>query len=148
MNIFFSPASEQHQKKEKAKARELRQSSWWKQTLGRGICYHCEQRFPPKDLTMDHLIPISRGGKSDKKNCVPSCKECNTKKGYKTRAEMVMEEMAQVDHRNGQEISSDGECNNDDSMSLSDPEATDPKEADSESAPKEEISNSNKQEEE
>lgn len=42
---------------------------------------------------MDHLIPIARGGKSSKTNCVPSCKDCNTKKGYKTRAEMAMEEL-------------------------------------------------------
>lgn len=42
---------------------------------------------------MDHLIPIARGGKSNKNNCVPSCKDCNTKKGYKTRAEMALEEL-------------------------------------------------------
>lgn len=42
---------------------------------------------------MDHLIPIARGGKSTKNNCVPSCKDCNSKKGYKTRAEMAMEEL-------------------------------------------------------
>ena len=87
------PASPEHQKKEKAKARELRISNWWKQQLGKGLCYHCEQRFSPALLTMDHLIPIARGGKSDKKNCVTSCKDCNSKKGHKTRAEMAMEEL-------------------------------------------------------
>lgn len=92
-DYFFTPASEAHKKKEKAKARELRASAWWKGQLGKGICYHCEQKFKPIDLTMDHLIPIARGGKSDKKNCVPSCKDCNTKKGYKTRAEMAMEDL-------------------------------------------------------
>ena len=92
-DYYFAPASEAHKKKEKAKAKELRESIWWKQQLGKGICYHCEQKFKPTELTMDHLIPIARGGKSDKKNCVPCCKDCNTKKGYKTRAELVMEEM-------------------------------------------------------
>jgi 5-methylcytosine-specific restriction endonuclease McrA len=29
---------------------------------------------------MDHIVPISRGGKSVKGNVVPSCKECNNKK--------------------------------------------------------------------
>jgi 5-methylcytosine-specific restriction endonuclease McrA len=29
---------------------------------------------------MDHVVPISRGGKSTKGNIVPACKECNTKK--------------------------------------------------------------------
>lgn len=43
---------------------------------------------------MDHLIPIARGGKSDKKNCVPSCKDCNTKKGRKTRAELALDELS------------------------------------------------------
>ena len=92
-DIYFTPASEVHKKKEKEKAKVLRQGSWWKQLLGKGTCYHCEQKFTPMELTMDHLIPIARGGKSDKKNCVPSCKDCNTKKGYKTRAEMAIDEL-------------------------------------------------------
>jgi 5-methylcytosine-specific restriction protein A len=94
MDYFFTPASPEHQKREKAKARELRLSQWWKQELGKGVCYHCGNRFKPTELTMDHLIPIARGGKSTKNNCVPSCKDCNTKKGHKTRAEMAMEEVS------------------------------------------------------
>ncbi len=96
MDEYFAPASEEHQKREKAKARELRQSSWWRQQVGKGICYHCEAQFPPKELTMDHLVPIARGGKSTKNNCVPSCKDCNSKKGYKTRAEMAMDEIKKI----------------------------------------------------
>lgn len=92
-DIYFTPASESHKKKEKEKARLLRQGSWWKQVLGKGTCYHCEKKFKSDELTMDHLIPIARGGKSDKKNCVPCCKECNSKKGYKTRAELAIEEL-------------------------------------------------------
>lgn len=93
MSDFYVPASPQHQKKEKAKAQELRNSQWWRQTLGQGVCYHCGQKFKPEELTMDHLIPIARGGKSTKNNCVPSCKPCNTKKGSKTTVELVMEQM-------------------------------------------------------
>lgn len=89
----FAPASDAHRRKEKAKAQELRNSQWWKQVLGRGTCYHCEEKFRPQELTMDHLIPIARGGMTSKNNCVPSCKACNTKKGYKTRAEIAMEEL-------------------------------------------------------
>ena len=91
--LYFAAASSEHQKREKAKARELRASAWWKNQLGKGVCYHCEGRFKPVELTMDHLIPIARGGKSDKNNCVPSCKECNSKKGHKTRAEMALDEL-------------------------------------------------------
>ncbi|MNL26020.1 HNH endonuclease [compost metagenome] len=93
MDEFFAAAPPEHQKREKAKARELRTSQWWKQELGKGLCYHCGQRFKPAELTMDHLIPIARGGKSTKNNCVTSCKLCNTKKGHKTRAEMALEEL-------------------------------------------------------
>lgn len=89
--MYFTPASDAHKKREKEKAKLLRQGNWWKQLVGKGNCYHCEQKFLSEELTMDHLIPIARGGKSDKKNCVCSCKACNTKKGYKTRAEMAME---------------------------------------------------------
>lgn len=31
---------------------------------------------------MDHLVPLSRGGKSSRNNVVPACKECNSRKKY------------------------------------------------------------------
>ena len=49
---------------------------------GRGVCYYCKRRFPPKELTMDHIVPIIRGGFTRKGNVVPCCKECNNKKKY------------------------------------------------------------------
>lgn len=88
---YFAVSSEEHQKREKAKGYELRKTQWWRQQVGPGICYHCKQKFASSDLTMDHLIPISRGGKSSKNNCVPSCKECNSKKGYKTNFDLALE---------------------------------------------------------
>ena len=93
MVLYFQSSSIEHQKREKVKAQKLRASRWWKNQLGRGVCYHCEKRFHPFELTMDHLIPIARGGMSDKNNVVPSCKECNTKKGSKTRAEIALSEL-------------------------------------------------------
>ncbi len=74
--------------RERSKARALRAGSWWKQQVGKGICYHCEQRFSKDQLTMDHLIPMSRGGRSTKKNIVVSCKQCNSLKKNLTVAEM------------------------------------------------------------
>ncbi|MCF8024919.1 MAG: HNH endonuclease [Desulfobacteraceae bacterium] len=71
---------EEEIKKEKAKARRLRASQWWKRKCARGICHWCGRRVPPKELTMDHIVPVSRGGKSTRGNLVPSCKECNTGK--------------------------------------------------------------------
>jgi len=34
----------------------------------------------PKALTMDHIVPIARGGRSTKSNVVPACKTCNNAK--------------------------------------------------------------------
>ncbi len=82
LNCDFYPVDEEHLKREKSKARELRNSQWWKNLRGKGVCYYCKHRFPPKTLTMDHVIPISRGGKSKKSNIVSCCKECNNKKKY------------------------------------------------------------------
>ncbi len=67
-------------KRERHRARELRESQWWKRRLAKGSCHYCRRQFPPRELTMDHIIPVSRGGKSTKGNVVPSCKECNNTK--------------------------------------------------------------------
>lgn len=65
---------------EKRKARELRGSQWWKRRCAKGLCHWCGRTVPAKDLTMDHIVPVSRGGKSTKSNTVPACKACNNKK--------------------------------------------------------------------
>ena len=62
-------------KRERSKARELRESQWWKRRQAKGDCYYCGRPTAPKNLTMDHIVPISRGGKSIKGNVVPCCKE-------------------------------------------------------------------------
>jgi two-component system phosphate regulon sensor histidine kinase PhoR len=67
-------------KTERRKARELRASQWWKRRCAKGLCYYCGAPTPPGELTMDHIVPIARGGKSTKGNIVPACKECNNKK--------------------------------------------------------------------
>ena len=53
---------------EKRKAKELRKSTWWRKKSSSGICYYCGKKFLPYKLTMDHIIPISRGGKSERIN--------------------------------------------------------------------------------
>ncbi len=67
---------------EKQKARDLRKTPWWKNKISSGKCHYCGKVFPPTELTMDHKIPLARGGKSEKENLVPACKECNNKKKY------------------------------------------------------------------
>ncbi len=79
MDTFFL-IDEAGLKKQRDKARQLRCSQWWKRKRSTGICHYCRKQFPPKELTMDHIIPLARGGKSEKFNLVPCCKACNTKK--------------------------------------------------------------------
>lgn len=80
--IFFCTVDEAHIKREKARARELRASQWWKRKRSTGRCHYCGGRFNPTDLTMDHLVPVVRGGRSVPGNLVPACKECNNRKKY------------------------------------------------------------------
>jgi 5-methylcytosine-specific restriction enzyme A len=80
---FLVEVSEEQIRREREKARQLRQSPWWKRKRAAGLCHHCGKKFPVKQLTMDHLLPIARGGKSTKGNLVPSCKQCNSERKYR-----------------------------------------------------------------
>jgi 5-methylcytosine-specific restriction endonuclease McrA len=82
MEYFYTDVPEDVIKLEKAKARELRQSQWWKRKRASGICHYCGRKFPPQELTMDHIVPIIRGGTSTKGNVVPACKDCNNRKKH------------------------------------------------------------------
>lgn len=84
MNDYFitTDVTEQEVKRERDKARELRRSRWWRNRLARGVCHFCSGSFSPEELTMDHLVPVTRGGKSTPGNVVPACKECNSRKKY------------------------------------------------------------------
>lgn len=44
-------------------------------------CAYCEERFDYRDLTLDHVIPRSRGGVTSWTNTVSACAHCNRKKG-------------------------------------------------------------------
>jgi len=46
-------------------------------------CQYCLKRFPRKELTLDHVIPTSKGGGTHWENIVAACGPCNTKKGDK-----------------------------------------------------------------
>jgi len=77
---FAYDLEEQDLKHERHRARELRETQWWKRRVAKGICHYCGRPTSPKKLTMDHVVPISRGGKSTKGNLVPCCKACNSAK--------------------------------------------------------------------
>ena len=80
---FLVEVSEEEIRRERQKARKLRESQWWKRKRAAGVCHHCGGKFAPKELTMDHLVPVIRGGKSTKGNLVPSCKSCNSARKHR-----------------------------------------------------------------
>ena len=79
-----------HVARERDRARKLRKSAWWQRKTGTGLCSYCGQEFDPRLLTMDHVVPVARGGRSVKGNVVPSCKGCNTSKKLLTPAELLL----------------------------------------------------------
>ncbi|OLD37317.1 MAG: HNH endonuclease [Candidatus Rokubacteria bacterium 13_1_40CM_2_68_8] len=80
MSEPYVPVEPEALRRERAKARELRQSQWWKRRVADGVCYYCRRSIGHRALTMDHLVPLGRGGRSTRGNVVPACKECNSKK--------------------------------------------------------------------
>ncbi|GAC1395994.1 MAG: HNH endonuclease [Pyrinomonadaceae bacterium] len=53
-------------------------------------CQYCAKHLPPSDLTLDHVLPRSRGGESSWDNLVACCKKCNHRKGNRTPEESDM----------------------------------------------------------
>ena len=77
---FIPEVDEATLRREKARARELRQSAWWRRRIAAGVCHYCGRAVGPRALTLDHVVPLIRGGRSVRANMVASCKECNSKK--------------------------------------------------------------------
>jgi 5-methylcytosine-specific restriction endonuclease McrA len=67
-------------RRERDKARALRRSQWWRNRIATGLCHYCGRQVAPAELTLDHLLPLVRGGHSTRGNCVPACKTCNSAK--------------------------------------------------------------------
>ena len=79
-DIWYWPPDPEDLKRERRKARELKQSQWWKNRRAYNHCHYCEREVSARELTMDHIVPLARGGKTTKSNVVPCCKECNEQK--------------------------------------------------------------------
>lgn len=54
------------------------------------MCQYCQGAFTTQKLTIDHVIPTSRGGTNSWNNCVTSCEPCNAKKSNRTPQECGM----------------------------------------------------------
>ena len=44
------------------------------------MCHYCRRQVGTRALTLDHVVPLVRGGRSVRANMVPCCKVCNAKK--------------------------------------------------------------------
>lgn len=53
-------------------------------------CQYCDVKLPPRAITIDHVIPKSKGGPTSWRNCVVCCLECNLRKGPRTPVEADM----------------------------------------------------------
>ncbi len=82
MGEFIIELTEEEIRRERDKSRDLRRTRWWRNRLAQGVCYYCNRKFSPEELTMDHIVPVTRGGKASRNNVVPACKECNSRKKY------------------------------------------------------------------
>ena len=79
---FIREVSDAEIRRERARARELRAGAWWRRRLAQGRCGYCGRPTSPRELTMDHRVPLVRGGRSTRSNLVPACKACNSAKQY------------------------------------------------------------------
>jgi 5-methylcytosine-specific restriction endonuclease McrA len=59
----------------------------------RNTCQYCAQVLPSTELTLDHVVPRSRGGSSTWENLVACCHDCNHRKGNRLPAEAGMKLM-------------------------------------------------------
>lgn len=58
------------------------------------LCLYCGKHLPDSELTRDHLVPVSRGGRDVWLNVVTACRRCNQHKGNRRLEECGMELLA------------------------------------------------------
>jgi hypothetical protein len=56
----------------------------------RYVCAYCGERWPIDELTREHIIPVSRGGRDTWMNCITACRPCNGRKGNRLPEEARM----------------------------------------------------------
>ena len=58
------------------------------------LCLYCAMRFPTRNLTRDHITPISQGGRDSWNNVATACRRCNNYKGGRTPEQAALELIA------------------------------------------------------
>lgn len=89
-------AIQRHIRAERERGRKLRKTAWWQSQIQPGKCHFCHTMVGATHLTMDHVVPLARGGHSTKGNVVPACSACNRRKQLTTPVESIL------DHLQGQ----------------------------------------------
>jgi hypothetical protein len=56
----------------------------------RHVCAYCGAQCSEGDLTVEHIVPVSRGGRHEWTNVVTACRSCNTRKGNRRPEEANM----------------------------------------------------------
>jgi 5-methylcytosine-specific restriction endonuclease McrA len=56
----------------------------------RSVCQYCKKSFPKNELSIDHVVPKSLGGKTTWENVVCCCLTCNRRKGSNFLSETAM----------------------------------------------------------
>ena len=56
----------------------------------RHVCAYCGKCLPFEDLTREHIVPVSRGGRDTWMNCITACRPCNGHKGNRLPEEARM----------------------------------------------------------
>ena len=71
-------------------------------------CQYCGERFPTHDLTLDHVVPRSRGGRTTWSNVVTACSACNLKKGSKLPSDCGMKPLTSVEQPTTMQLQQNG----------------------------------------
>ena len=82
-----------HGTRARGKARALRKTDWWRAQIAAGVCHYCHKKVGAANLTLDHVVPVARGGRSTRGNCVPCCAACNASKKAYTPAEQILDQL-------------------------------------------------------
>ena len=104
---FEVSVDSKHIARERDKARKLRKSQWWLDKLNQGLCHYCQAKFAPEELTMDHIVPLARGGTSTAGNIVAACRDCNAKKSLTTPVEELLKGLSKGSGGSGSDSGSE-----------------------------------------
>ena len=72
------------------------------------LCQYCGDTYPAEDLTFDHVVPRSRGGRTTWTNVVTACQGCNLLKGDRLLQECGMTLRRKVNRPDAHELQKNG----------------------------------------